>query len=80
MKKEDILKFSSFLGEHVKNLHSLPIPRVHSVVNGKHQLKLGQLDKKHSPWTSTKVSGEWSLFIGMMRRQRQSIISDLEER
>ena len=78
MNERGILDFGSFLGEQIKSLHCLPLPQVHSVVNGKSQQEIVPFDNHHKPW-AIKVMGEWALFIGMMRRQQRDIVAELEE-
>ena len=78
MNERDILDVSRFLGEQIKNLHCLPIPRVHSAVNGKSQPEIVPSGNHNKLW-AFKVMGEWSLFIGTMRRQQRDIIAEMEE-
>ncbi|KAI5061372.1 hypothetical protein GOP47_0023877 [Adiantum capillus-veneris] len=82
MQEEDILSLADILGKHLYNLHNLPLPPMCcSSATGEKQAKP---QRKVKPVEFRKDSmykppEEWTLFMCMMRRQREHSIARLEE-
>lgn len=78
LQESHILALANVLGKLLYNLHGLPLPPMSSCANGRQQL-VETNDNIAITQRIHQVPKEWTLFITMMRRQREHARSQLQE-